>query len=156
MKRFMRRKEKEITSIDDIEKVIKKANVCRIGLIDGDEPYVVPVCFGYERGALYFHGTSAGRKTELIKKREKVCFEIDTDVEVVASENPCNWAVKYRSVIGTGRVSILESDEEKTRALQLIMRQYSGNEFNFSKPTLDSVLVVKVAVESLTGKQSGY
>ena len=156
MKRFMRRKEKEIINIDGIEKVIKSANVCRIGLVDGDEPYVVPICFGYERGALCFHGALEGRKTELIKKNNKVCFEIDTDVEVVASENPCKWAVKYRSVIGTGKASILRSDEEKTRALRLIMKKYSSAEFSFSKSNMDSVMVVKVAIESITGKQSGY
>ena len=108
----MRRKEREITSIDAIEKTIKSANVCRIGLVDGDEPYVVPVCFGYERGGLYFHGALEGRKTGLIKKSKKVCFEIDTDVEVVASEKPCSWTVKFRSVIGTGRAFILENDED--------------------------------------------
>ena len=152
----MKRKEKEIIDIDDIEKVIKSANVCRIGLVDGDEPYVVPICFGYERGALYFHGALEGRKTELIKKNNKVCFEIDTDVEVVASENPCKWAVKYRSLVGTGRAFILKSDEEKTRALRLIMKKYSDNEFSFSKSALDPVLVVKITIESITGKQSGY
>lgn len=152
----MRRKEKEITNIDDIEKVVKSANVCRVGLADGDEPYVVPICFGYERGALYFHAALEGRKVELIKKNNKVCFEIDTDVEVIASEKPCSWTVKYRSVIGMGRASILESDEGKTRALQLIVRQYSGNEFSFSKSALDSVLVVKITIENITGKQSGY
>lgn len=152
----MKRKEKEIINIDDIEKVIKSANVCRIGLIDGDEPYIVPICFGYERGALYFHGALEGRKTELIRKNNRVCFEMDTDVEMVASEQPCKWAVKYRSVLGTGRAFILNSDEEKIRALQLIMKNYSDNEFSFTKATLDSVLVVKINIETITGKQSGY
>jgi len=152
----VRRKEKEIANIDGIEKVIKSVDVCRIGLIDGDEPYVVPVCFGYERGALYFHGALAGRKAELLKKSNQVCFEIDTDVAVVASEKPCKWTVKFRSVIGTGRIFILESDEEKAHALGLIMKQYSKDEFSFSKSTLDSVLVVKIAIESIAGKQSGY
>ncbi len=152
----MKRKEKEIIDIDGIEKVITSANMCRIGLTDGDEPYVVPLCFGYERGALYFHGALEGRKTEFIKKNNRVCFEMDTDVEIVASEKPCKWGVKYRSVIGTGRASILQNAEEKTRTLRLIMKKYSDNEFSFSKSEMDSVMVVKVAIESITGKQSGY
>lgn len=152
----MRREEKEITDIAEIEKVIKKATCCRIGLVDEDEPYVVPVCFGYERNAIYFHGALEGRKAELIKKNNKVCFEIDTDVAVVKSEKPCGWTMKYKSVIGMGRVSILENDEEKTQALKLIMKQYSEGEFSFSNSVLDSALVVKVNIESITGKQSGY
>ena len=152
----MRRKEREITGIDAIEKVIKSANVCRIGLLDGDEPYIVPVCFGYERNAIYFHGALEGKKTELIKRNKKVCFEIDTDVEMVASEKPCKWTVKYRSVTGTGRAFILENDGEKARALKLIMGKYSGREYDFTKSQVDSVLVVKITVESMAGKQSGY
>jgi len=153
----MRKKEKEITDINEIEKIIKKAVCCRIGLVDGEEPYVVPVSFGYERDALYFHGALEGRKAELIKKDTQICFEIDTDVEVAKSEKPCSWTMKYRSVIGVGRAYILESDEEKSRGLTVIMGQYTeGGDFSFPKSTLDRTLVVKVDIRSITGKQSGY
>ncbi|MFC1904007.1 pyridoxamine 5'-phosphate oxidase family protein [Chloroflexota bacterium] len=152
----MRRKEREITDFNEIEEIIKKATSCRIGLVDGDEPYVVPVCFGYERNTLYFHCALEGRKVEIIKKNNNVCLEIDVDVEVTKSDDPCNWAVKYRSVIGVGKAHILRSDTEKSRALKLITRHYSDGEFNFPKPKLDSVLVVKVEIESITGKKVGY
>jgi len=152
----MRKKDKEITDIKEIERIIKKAIRCRIGLVDNGEPYVVPVSFGYEKNALYFHGALEGRKVELIKKNNQICFEIDTDVKVVRSEEPCKWAMKYRSVIGVGRAYILESDEEKCHGLRLIMKHYSGDEFSFPKPKLDKTLVVKVNIRSITGKQSGY
>ena len=156
----MRRKEKEITDIEEIEDIIKKAICCRIGLVDNDEPYIVPVCFGYERNALYFHSASEGWKVELIKKNNQVCFEIDTDLEFVKSRDiekePCRCSMKYRSVIGTGRAYILESDKEKSHGLRLIMRQYSGGDFSFPKPKLDKTLVVRVDIRSITGKQSGY
>jgi len=152
----MRKKEGEITGIDEIERIIGKAICCRIGLVDNGEPYIVAVCFGYERNALYFHGALEGRKVELIKKNNKVCFEIDTDVEVVKTEDPCSWTMKYRSVIGVGRAYVLKSYEEKTHGLRLIMKQYSEDEFSFPKSKLDSVLVVRVNIESITGKQSGY
>ena len=152
----MRRKENEITGIDEIERVIKKAIYCQIGLVDNDEPYVVPVCFGYERNTLYFHGALEGRKVELIKRNNKICFEIDADVEIVKAEKPCDWAVNYRSVIGVGKAHILENDKEKSYGLRLIMKQYTEGDFNFPKPMLDSTLVVRVDIERITGKQSGY
>jgi len=79
----MRRKDREITDNSEIEKIIGKAICCRIGLVDNDEPYIVPVCFGYERNTIYFHSALEGRKVELIKKNNKVCFEIDTDLEIL-------------------------------------------------------------------------
>ena len=58
---------KKLDDIDEIEKVVQKAMVCQIGLADGDQPYVVPVCFGYEKGKLYFHSGLKGRKIDTIK-----------------------------------------------------------------------------------------
>ena len=152
----MRRKEKEITDIEEIGQVIKKAKVCRLGLVDNDGAYIVPVCFGYERNSLYFHSAPEGRKVELIKENNKICFEIDTDVEIVNAEKPCGWTTKYRSVVGTGRAYILKRDEEKAHGLSLIMKQYSEGKTTFDFEKLDSVLIIKIDIESMTGKKSGY
>ena len=152
----MRRKDKEVTDINKIEGIIKNAVRCCIGLVDNDEPYIVPVCFGYERNVLYFHSALEGRKVDLIKKNNRVCFEIDTDLAVVRNEKGCNWSMKYRSVVGTGRAHILESDSDKAHGLALIMRQYADDDFSIPKPVPDSVLVVKIDIESMTGKKVGY
>ena len=146
----------KITDIAEIERIIKKATHCRIGLVDNDEPYIIPVSFGYERNALYFHGALQGRKVELIKKNNKICFEIDTDVEVVKAEEACSWTMKYRSVIGVGKACILEKDEEKSHGLRVIMRRYAEGDFGIPEEKLDSVLVVRIDIESITGRQSGY
>ena len=156
----MQKKEKEITNIEEIGSILKKAMACRIALVDNDEPYIVPVCFGYERNTLYFHSALEGRKIELIKKNNKVCFEIDTDLEFVryvdTEQNPCHCQMKYRSVIGTGRAYFVENSEEKTRALKLLMKQYTKGKFSFPKKTLACTLVVKINISSVTGKKSGY
>lgn len=152
----MRRKEKEITSLKEIEGIIKRAKVCRIGLVDGDEPYIVPVCFGYEGNALYFHSAPEGRKIDLIRKNRRVCFEIDIDVEIVSGEKPCRWAAKYRSVMGTGKAIILEKDEDKVQGLSAIMRHYSPDISGLEFEKLDAVAVVKVEIDCIAGKKSGY
>ena len=152
----MRKKEKEVTGIEEIEEIIKKAEICRIGLVDDDEPYIVPVCFGYEGNTLYFHSAPEGRKIDLIKKNNRVCFEIDTDVEIVSAEKPCGWTVRYRSVIGVGRAVILEKNEEKRHGLNVIMRQYSGNTPGLEFEKLDLASVIKIEIEHIAAKKSGY
>jgi len=144
---------RKITDINEIEGIIGKAGVCHLGLVDGDEPYVVPVSFGYERGALYFHGNLTGRKVELIKKNNRVCFEMEVDVEVKKADKACDWGIKYLSVIGVGRAYILKHDEQKSHALNLITERYTGSALSFPKSELDKTLVVKVDIESITGKQ---
>ena len=107
---------RKITDIEEIEGIINKAIVCHIGLVDGDEPYVIQVCFGYERNVLYFHSALKGRKIELIKKNNKICFEMETDVEVRRAEEACRWGLKYMSVIGVGRAYIVEKEDEKSHS----------------------------------------
>ena len=152
----MRRRDREITNLEDVEEIMKKAKVCRIGLVDNGEPYVVPLCFGYERGALYFHGAEQGRKIDIIKRNNRVCFETGVDVEPVIAGNPCDYTMKYRSVIGTGRAYILEDEEEKLHGLRLIMEKYTDDNFTRNKFRLDNVLVIKVDIDSIHGKQLGY
>jgi len=144
---------RKITDIEEIEGIINKATVCHLGLVDGDEPYVVPVCFGYERNVLYFHGNLKGRKIELIKKNNKICFEMETDVEVKRAEEACRWGIKYMSVIGVGRAYILEKEDEKSHALDLITKRCAGDALSFPKSELDKTLVMRVDIESITGKQ---
>ena len=152
----MRRKEKEIADIAEIEDVISRAEVCRIGLVDGDEPYIVPVFFGYERNAIYFHCAPEGRKLDLIRKNNRVCVEMETGVAIKKGEQPCGWSAAYRSVIGVGRAAILEKEEEKVHGLNVLMEHYAGSDANVDFPKLDVTAVVRIDIERMSGKKAGY
>ncbi|MDR2089589.1 MAG: pyridoxamine 5'-phosphate oxidase family protein, partial [Clostridiales Family XIII bacterium] len=56
----MRRKDKEITDVNEKLEILQKNKVCRLALSESDRPYIVPLNYGYsfENGALtlYFHG----------------------------------------------------------------------------------------------------
>jgi nitroimidazol reductase NimA-like FMN-containing flavoprotein (pyridoxamine 5'-phosphate oxidase superfamily) len=80
------RKDKEVTCREDIEEIMHRADTCRLALCEGDRPYVVPLCFGYERGVLYFHCAPHGRKLEILENNHNVCFEMDLDHEIVSGE----------------------------------------------------------------------
>jgi len=152
----MNRKEKEIIEKSDIEAVIQKALVCRIGLSCGNIPYVVPVCFGYEPGVIYAHGSPEGKKNDLVKKNPNVCFEFDIDAEIVNSKTPCGWTMKYKSVIGFGAAFFLENPDEKRRALKVIAGQYSDQSCRFPDSAVNATAVIKIEISSMTGKQSGF
>ena len=150
----MRRKDKEITEKSEIESIIRNALVCRLGLTDNGTPYIVPLCFGYKDNRLYFHSAKVGRKIEILKRNSEVCFEFDDNVEVQAAKAACDWGMKYRSVIGYGRASFVEDPEEKRNALDVIMAQYADGAFEYSEKEFRKALVIKVEIESITGKKS--
>jgi len=109
----MRRKEKEITDIKSIEEIISKARIFRLAMTLEDNPYVVPLCFGYRARTIYFHSAGQGKKIDILRKNNKVCFEFEVDCELRESDKACNWSMKFRSVIGFGKVSFIEDMEEK-------------------------------------------
>ena len=152
----MRRKDKEITDPVVIENIIKKAQVCRLAMVDGARPYVVPLSFGFEGGSFYFHSGSKGMKLDILRVNPEVCFEMDLQGDVLEDEKPCKWTVQYRSVIGFGRVEFLEKPAEKREAFRIIMAHYSDRNFEFSDEMLRAVVVIRVNIVELSAKQSGF
>jgi nitroimidazol reductase NimA-like FMN-containing flavoprotein (pyridoxamine 5'-phosphate oxidase superfamily) len=153
---IMRRKEKEITDKSAIEAVIRKSLVCRLGLSEGDTPYVVPVCFGYQDGTIYVHGSLKGKKVDMLRKNPNVCFEFDINAKIVEAESACDWSINYQSVIGFGKASLVTDPDEKRKALEVIMRQYSDKAFHFPENKLTVTGLIRIEITSMTGKQTGF
>ncbi len=149
----MRRKEKQITKTADIEQILKQGQVCRLGFVDKNVPYIVPMNYGYQDQALYFHSAPAGRKIDLIKANPHVCFEVDELIKINKAANACDWGVSFKSVIGTGTARILDTPAEKKAGLDIIMAHYSGRSFDYPDDMLAKTAVIKVTVEEMTGKQ---
>lgn len=149
----MRRNDREITDIIEIESILNGATVCRIGLADGDEPYVIPVCFGYLPGKIYFHSSVSGKKITIIKKNPRVCFEVDECNAIIQNEVPCAWGMRYRSVIGFGRAFLLADNNEKKKGLSCILRHYGGSLYEFSDDEIKTVCIIRIDIDSMTGKK---
>lgn len=155
----MRRKDREITDKEVIEKIIEKCDCCRIGLIDGERPYIVPLNFAYvaegDKQFLYFHGSKVGRKIELINKNKYAGFEMDTNHMVKTSEEACKYSFRYQSVIGTGLITIVKDLDEKIKGLRLLMKHYSGKDnWTFNEKMIEAIEVIKIEVEEMTCKEN--
>jgi hypothetical protein len=150
----MRRSEREIKDRAVIDAIIRQCLVCRLGLSDGEEPYVVPLCFGYDGEALYFHSASEGRKIDILRKNSRICFEFDIPEGMREAEQGCRWGIKYRSVIGFGTAEIVDDQEGKRRALEIVMAQYSGKEYIFPEDVVTKTAGIKVVIARVTGKQA--
>lgn len=152
----MRRKDREITDIEEIRDIIEKCKVCRLAMQDEEGLYLVPLNFGYEFEkeslALYFHSAKEGRKLRAIQKNSKVCFEMDCEHTLIEANTPCAYGYEYACVMGNGKATILEHTEEKRLALSKLMWHQTGKAFEISEQMSDSVVVIKVIAESYTGK----
>ncbi|MDR2425300.1 MAG: pyridoxamine 5'-phosphate oxidase family protein [Prevotellaceae bacterium] len=158
----MRRKEREITDIDNKMAIIDKCKVCRLGLSDDNQPYIVPLNYGYCLDAdvltLFFHGAQKGKKVDIIKKNNMACFEVDCDSQFIEGATPCTSAYLYKSVTGRGKIIIMETAEDKINGLNKIMKHQTGKypEYRFTEADLKNVMVYKMEVEEFTGKQKEF
>ena len=150
----MRRSDREITDRNAIEEIIRSAQVCRLGMIDHNTPYIVPLNFGYRNGIFYFHSAREGRKIGILAGGQKVCIEIDGGHELVTSEVACDWGMRYTSIIAFGQPRFIVDPLAKREALAIIMAQYAGAQtFDFPESAITATTVFAVDVESMTGKQ---
>ncbi|HVO82899.1 MAG TPA: pyridoxamine 5'-phosphate oxidase family protein [Syntrophobacteria bacterium] len=153
----MRRSEREIRDLEGIEAIIRKALVCRLGLAADNRPYVVPLCFGYRDRTLYVHSATEGRKVEILRQNPHVCVEFDVDQEVLPGREACSWSMRYRSAIAFGTASVVEDPAEKRRALDLIIEHYGGGvSSDYPEPKVEKLLIFKIKIEEMTGKQANY
>jgi nitroimidazol reductase NimA-like FMN-containing flavoprotein (pyridoxamine 5'-phosphate oxidase superfamily) len=150
----MRRSDRQLTDPFELEAILRSAQVCHLSMVDGTKPYVVPLNYGYEDGALYFHSAPEGRKINVLKKNPDVCFSIVARHEIVVNERACSWTAEFSSVTGTGKAEILIDRAEKEKGLAVLMSQYSDEKYDFSDEDLDGVDVIKVEIEEMTGKKS--
>ena len=154
----MRRKDREITDFDEMVKIIKECDACRIALNDEETgfPYIVPWNFGLdvedERVYLYFHGAMKGKKLDLIKKDNRATFEMDCEHNFILYEERMSCTMGFASVIGHGTIEIVP-DEEKYEALKILMRQYHSEDFQFDTRMMSVTTVLKMTVTDMIGKR---
>lgn len=158
--RPMRRQEREIVDPERIWEILRSGEVCRVALCGEDWPYVVPMNFGILGEKLYFHCASAGTKLDLLKVNPNICFEVEANVEVVPGGQACNWSVRYQSVIGFGRASVVEDPDERRAGLNALLAQYSEcaqheeSEIEIPQHISPETVILRVDIHSITGKES--
>lgn len=153
----MRKRELEITDQNEIKKVLDSCKVLHLGLSDDDQPYVVPMNYGYifaeGRLVLYLHGAREGYKYEVIKKNQKVSFAMECDVEPFEGKVACQYGMTYFSVMGKGTAEMITDAEEKIKAMSILMKTQTGKDFEFNEKLVSIINVLKIEVEEYSAKR---
>lgn len=152
----MRRRDREITDISTILELVSECKVCRLAMIDDGVPYIVPLSYGYEYAdgalTLYFHSAREGRKIDILKANPLVCAELDGRGALVEAGSPCSYGYAFASVIANGSVEFLEDEEERLRALGMIMKHQAGIDVAFTPAMAEGVCLYKLKTSDFTCK----
>ena len=152
----MTKRELQITDESRILQILDTAKVLHLGLAVNDEPYVVPMNYGYvmENGklVLYLHSAVQGKKLDMIRQNPKVFFELDCDRIPFEGEKPCQYGLSYASVMGRGSARIVEDVEEKKKAMSILMKTQTSKDFSFEDRLVSIVAVIRIDVAEYTAK----
>jgi nitroimidazol reductase NimA-like FMN-containing flavoprotein (pyridoxamine 5'-phosphate oxidase superfamily) len=105
---------------ESIYSILDEAFVCHIGFVADGQPYVIPTGFGRDGDDLYIHGSSASRMLRTLATGVDLCFTATLIDGLVLARSAFHHSVNYRSVVVLGRASLVETDAEKNRALEVI------------------------------------
>ena len=152
----MTKRERQITDPEQIRHILDTGRVLHLGLSVNDEPYVVPMNYGYtmEDGKLvmYLHSAVRGKKLDMIRANSKVFFEIDCDRMPFEGRVSCQYGMVYSSIMGRGTAVIVEDVEEKKQAMTLLMKTQTGKDFTFEDRLVSIVAVIRIDVAEYTAK----
>ena len=152
----MTKRERQTTDENQIREILDRAKVLRLGLAVNNEPYVVPMNYGYtvENGhlVLYLHSALRGKKLDMIQANSRVFFELDCDLTPFEGRVACQYGLAYSSVMGRGDARIVEDVEEKKRAMSILMKTQTGKDFTFEDRLVSIVAVIRIDVQEYTAK----
>ena len=152
----MTRREFKITDETHIKRILDAARVLHLGLAVDNEPYVVPMNYGYtmedNKLVLYLHSAVRGKKLDMIRKNPNVLFQMDCDQQPFNGKVACQYGLSYSSIMGQGRAKIVEDVEEKKIAMTVLMKTQTGNDFSFDDRLVSAVAVIRVDVSEYTAK----
>ena len=152
----MTKRERQVTDPQQILEILDKGKVLHLGLCVDNEPYVVPMNYGYtmENGKLvvYLHSAVRGKKLDMIQANPKVFFAIDCDRQPFDGVKPCQYGLVYSSLMGKGIARIVEDVEEKKKAMSILMKTQTGKDFTFEDRLVSIVAVIRIDVAEYTAK----
>lgn len=153
----MRRREREITDEAVIKEILEKSKVIHVGLSEHNQPYVVPMNYGYilEDGKLtfYLHGAVEGYKYDVIRQNPQTSFSIECDVAPFEGKTACQYGMVYASILGKGYARIIDDVDEKIQALTILMKTQTGKDFEFNEKLVSIVNVIRIDVEEFSAKR---
>lgn len=152
----MTKRERQVTDEQQIRGILDRAKFLHLGLAVNNEPYVVPMSYGYthENGrlVLYLHSAVRGKKLDMIRSNPNVFFELDCDQLPFEGQKPCQYGLSYSSVMGRGRATIVTDAQEKEKAMTLLMKTQTGKDFSFTEELVSIVAVIRIDVTEYTAK----
>lgn len=154
----MRRTDREITDPGQIEHILGSGRYVVIALVDGAEPYIVTLSYGYDAsaGALYSHVALEGHKLDIIERNPAACGTVVLD----RGYNQGECEHPYESVVMRGKIRLVDDPAEKLHAIRTLVEHLEDAPESYwesrswkLEQRIDGFSALCFEIESMTAKR---
>ena len=154
----MRRKDREVSDINEILRIMRDCDDMVLAFNDEPSPYILAVNFGVSENdgeiTLYIHGAIEGKKYDYLKDGAAVSFQMSTNHKLIMDKERGYCTMNYESIIGRGEVYELHAYDEKEAAREVLVQKYHipSEKFVYARAAIPRTRVFKICVKDLTCK----
>jgi nitroimidazol reductase NimA-like FMN-containing flavoprotein (pyridoxamine 5'-phosphate oxidase superfamily) len=152
----LRRKDKEVTDVADLKKILKSSAYMTLAFSMDNQPYLVSLSHGYDeaQNCLFFHCAPEGKKLQYLRSNNTIWGQALIDKGY--AQGKCTHL--YASVHFSGRVTILDDLEEKLEAVKCMINRLDKNPelliAGLSSERLKNTTIGRIDIDCMTGKKS--
>ncbi len=140
-------------SMEDVETLLLNNKIASLA-VNGDDgkPYVIPIHYIYDKGALYFHSAKYGYKMDALAKDNRVCLTIMGETHVINEK----FTAAFESVVIEGHAEFVEDPSERQYLAEEMIRRWTGGFTEAGQAMIDKTIkrtaFVRICIDAMTGK----
>lgn len=145
-----------------IRELLRKGEIGHLAHSREGQPFITPTNFWFDEAGhrIIFHTNLAGRTRDNLEHNPRVCLEVSEYGRLLPANTALEFSLQYRSALVFGTVKILETETEKTEALEALLKKYfpalaPGKEYRpITRQELARTAVYALQIESWSGKEN--
>jgi uncharacterized protein len=106
---------------ETVHAILDEGFVGHVGLVDHEQPFVIPMLYARVGEALYLHGSPLSRLLGAAVDGTPLCLTVTLVDGLVLARSAFHHSVNYRSVVLLGQARAVRDREEKVEALRLVV-----------------------------------
>ena len=108
---------------ETIHRILDRDFICQVGFVYEGYPVVIPTIYGRKGDSLYFHGANVSRMLKTLEEGVVVSVNVTMTDGLVLARSAFHHSLNYESVTVFGTAHLVEGDQEKMEALEVISDQ---------------------------------
>lgn len=141
---------------ETIYRILDEGLVCHVGLVEDGRPVVIPMNYARHDDAVILHGAPASRLMKYVQAGHSVCVTVTLLDGLVLARSVYHHSMNYRSVVVFGRGRLIEAEQEKLAALEVLTEHILPGRWQAARrpnrQEFDATAVVSIAIESASAK----